>query len=107
MMNGNNFFKRLVQWFRRSSRSVKPEMALSHGHAETVRMLQMLQQTEAIELSCDEVFAKLDEYTEMALKGEEVAHLMPLVKQHLDMCPDCREEYEALVQILTAPAAAP
>lgn len=97
----------MLQWVRRSSRSGKAEIHPSNGHIGTVKMLQMLQRTEAIELSCDEVFAMLDEYTEMALKGEEIAHLMPLVKQHLDMCPDCREEYEALEQILTAVTGAP
>lgn len=53
-------------------------------------------------MPCDEVFAFLDESAERARKGENVAHLMPLVKQHLDMCPDCQEEYEALVRILAA-----
>lgn len=65
-------------------------------------LVQKLQQTEEVELTCDEVFALLDEYTDMAMKGENVASLMPLVKQHLEMCPDCREEYEALKRILHA-----
>ena len=102
MMNGNNIIKRLLQWFRRSPRSANTENTPANGHAETVRMLQMLQQTQDIELPCDEVFALLDEYAEMAQKGENVAHLMPLAKQHLEMCPDCREEYEALERILMA-----
>ena len=67
-------------------------------------LLQKLHKTEEVELTCDEVFAMLDEYTEMAMKGENVATLMPLVKQHLEMCPDCREEYEALERIIRATA---
>ncbi len=27
---------------------------------------------------------------------------MPLVQQHLEICPDCREEFEALMRILKA-----
>jgi len=45
----------------------------------------------------------LDQYAEMALRGEDPAELLPLVHYHLDMCPDCKEEYEALVRILQAP----
>jgi hypothetical protein len=29
---------------------------------------------------------------------------MPMVKQHLDLCGDCREEYEALLNIVQHPA---
>jgi hypothetical protein len=28
--------------------------------------------------------------------------LMPIVQHHLDTCPDCREEFEALLRILKA-----
>lgn len=97
-MNGNSFFTRLLNWIRRTSKYSRSK--LSNEMMGMSKMAQMLQQTEEKELSCDEVFALLDEYTEMARNGDDVAHLMPLVKQHLDMCPDCREEYEALKRIL-------
>ena len=105
-MNGKELFKRLWNWFRPSQKTSLSEVSSTNDQAMVVMMLQKLQQTEPIELTCDEVFAMLDEYTEMALKGEDVAALMPRVKQHLEMCPDCREEYEALERILlSAPAA--
>lgn len=53
-------------------------------------------------LTCDQVFDLIDQYAERAARGEEVAHLMPLVAAHLDMCPDCREHYEALERVLQA-----
>ncbi len=64
------------------------------------KLLTMLSNTEAVELSCDEVFAVLDQFAELAARGENVAQLMPLVKQHLDMCADCWEEYKVLESIL-------
>jgi hypothetical protein len=58
--------------------------------------------TEASEamLTCEQVFELIDQYAERAARGEDVAHLMPLVAAHLDMCPDCREHYEALERVL-------
>lgn len=53
-------------------------------------------------LTCDQVFELIDLYTERAARGEDVAHLMPLVAAHLEMCPDCREHYEALERVLAA-----
>jgi hypothetical protein len=55
-------------------------------------------------LTCDQVFDLIDQYAERAARGEEVAHLMPLVAAHLDMCPDCREHYEALERVLESQA---
>ena len=68
--------------------------------AEMMKMLQALAVTEEHEISCDDVFAVLDEFAEAVNRGENVLLLMPLVRQHLDMCPDCREEYEALLRML-------
>jgi hypothetical protein len=64
------------------------------------KMLAMLSNTREVELTCDEVFALLDQFTELAAQGEDVRQLMPLVQQHLDMCEDCREEYRVLESIL-------
>ncbi len=64
------------------------------------KVLTMLSDTQEKELTCDDVFAILDQFAELAERGENVAQLMPLVQQHLDMCPDCREEYKVLESIL-------
>jgi hypothetical protein len=63
-------------------------------------MLDMVAHTRERELACDEVHALIDQFAEMRMRGEDPTHLMPLVQQHLDMCPDCREEYEALMEAL-------
>jgi predicted component of type VI protein secretion system len=64
------------------------------------KMMAMLSNTQEVELSCDDVFALLDQFTELAAQGEDVAQLMPLVQHHLDTCDDCREEYKVLASIL-------
>jgi len=50
--------------------------------------------------SCEEVFAVLDQFAEAVDRGENVLIFMPLVRQHLDVCPGCREEYETLLKVL-------
>ena len=67
-------------------------------------MIQMIKNTQDVEISCDEAHRLLGEFAEMTIRGEDTAALMPLVHHHLEMCPDCREEYEALMQILQAPS---
>lgn len=66
------------------------------------RLAQMLAQTRETEYSCDDVHRLLDQFAEAVARDEDVSGLMPLVQQHLDMCPDCREEFEALLRILMA-----
>jgi len=63
-------------------------------------LLNKLAITEEQEISCDDVHEILDQFTEMKLHGEDMALLMPLVQKHLDLCPDCREEHEALLRAL-------
>ena len=69
-------------------------------------MLRVLEFVKAQELSCSEVFALLDEYVERELKDHEAARVMPLLREHFDICPDCCEEYEALLKPSRRPATA-
>lgn len=77
-----------------------------HDHSEVpdeairglIISLEEAQRKECI--SCEEVFAVVDQYAEIEIRGEDAAKLMPLLKEHLDGCHDCCEEYEALLEIL-------
>ena len=52
------------------------------------------------EVSCDEVLEMIDQFAELVMAGKNASKIMPKIQQHLDMCPDCREEYESLLKIL-------
>lgn len=62
--------------------------------------LRVLESVRLQEMPCREVFARLDEYVEKELTSREAASLMPLLREHFDVCPDCCEEYEALMRAL-------
>jgi predicted anti-sigma-YlaC factor YlaD len=72
-----------------------PQKALNH-------LVQMVAQTTETEYACDEVLRLLDAFVECVLRGEHAAQMMPLVQKHLDICADCREEYEALLRVMRA-----
>jgi hypothetical protein len=90
----------LKRLFRPKEKAPKPENKMAMTSDQAKKMLMMIEKTQDEELSCDEVFELLDVYAEKAARGEDVGDLFPLVEHHLEMCPDCREEYEAVMRIL-------
>ena len=71
-----------------------------HTPPVIVRILAMPSNTEEGALGCSEVFALLDEYTEMQAAGQDTVAYHPLVYRHLRVCPGCREEYEGLLSMI-------
>ncbi len=94
MPTNNKTMKSIFDWLRRRFKKwYRPD-------PEMQKLLQSLAMTEEQEISCDDVFAVLDQFVEAVRRGENVLIFMPLVRRHLDMCPDCREEYETLLRML-------
>ena len=65
-----------------------------------VRFLKVLDRVREEEMSCKEMYEQLDEFVEHEVNTHEAATLMPLIQEHLDMCPECCDEYEALLTVL-------
>lgn len=65
-----------------------------------LKFLRVLESVREEEASCDEVYARIDEYVEKEVGKKDAAQLMPLVREHLDLCSECCEEYEALLDVL-------
>jgi hypothetical protein len=65
-------------------------------------MLEMLTKTHEEELTCDEAFELLDQFVEAVARGEDVSALMPKMEQHLKLCRDCYEEFQALLRVIEA-----
>jgi hypothetical protein len=87
-----HLFEGLAGHFRRNPESLPDEVVQG--------ALQLLESVRVEEMPCSEVFARLDEYVERELKDHEAARVMPLLREHFDICPDCREEFEALLTAL-------
>lgn len=65
-----------------------------------VKFMRILENVRAEEMSCNEMFDRLDEFVETEVESHDAEKLMPLVREHLDMCSECEEEYEALLDVL-------
>ena len=62
--------------------------------------LHVLESVREEDVPCDEVYARIDEYVEREVGQKDAAQLMPLVREHLEMCSECCEEYQALLDVL-------
>ena len=60
------------------------------------RWVQNIYHTQAEEISCSECFDLVSHFVELESSGEDALAKMPQVKQHLDQCQACRDEYETL-----------
>ena len=68
---------------------------------ETVLGILRVLDTAGEEITCDDLFARLDEYVEREVDTKDAAQIMPVIREHLDLCPECCEEYEALLDVLS------
>ena len=87
-------------------RSIIQKIKSGFNHREEIPnkavlgFLRVLESVREEDVPCDEVYARIDEYVEREVDSKDAAKLMPLVREHLNMCSDCCEEYEALLDIL-------
>ena len=53
-----------------------------------------------VELGCYECLDQIHQYAERVLASKELPEALKLVEEHLEICGECREEYEALLTAL-------
>jgi len=83
---------------QRVRKSLRPQEELSNE--AVLGFLRVLEDVRAEELSCAEIYNKLDEYVECEMDCKDASHVMPLIREHLDICNECCEEYEALLDVI-------
>jgi hypothetical protein len=75
-----------------------------HRHTELDRLLGPT----GPEVGCQDCFELLDEYVELEVAGLDAEGRIPGLRAHLEGCPACREEHQALLELVgsTPPAEA-
>ena len=63
-------------------------------------MVRMIARTRDEEIGCEDCFAQLDRFVDQLLDGKHPEEAMPLVEHHLNICNDCKEEFQALLDAL-------
>lgn len=91
-----DFFQHIGGHFKRERQELPEEVVEG--------FLRVLEEVRVEDMPCSEVFTRLDEYVEKQVSGEDAALLMPLLREHFDLCPECCEEYEALLSCLAKTA---
>jgi hypothetical protein len=54
----------------------------------------------AAEVGCEECFERLDEFVELELARLDAGAAVPGLRAHLEGCPACREEHDALLALV-------
>lgn len=68
---------------------------------ETLKnLVRSIAATRPVEIGCETCLDQLEIFVEQELEGKDAAQALPLIKQHLDGCTGCGEEYEALLDAL-------
>ena len=78
--------------------SINPQEQLSNE--AVLGFLRVLENVDKEEISCDELYTKLDEYVDRQIDKKDADRIMPLMREHLNICPECCEEYEALLHVI-------
>jgi hypothetical protein len=90
-MNIKNIIQQMKNSFN-PEREIKDEVIL--------KFLQILESVRKQDMSCDQMFIQLDEFVDQEVNSHDAAKLMPLIQEHIDMCPECCDEYQALLTVL-------
>jgi hypothetical protein len=102
-MNMKSILQQIGDRFKRDRQPDHPE----YPDEIVAGFLRVLEEARVEDMPCEAVYARLDEYVESEVHGEDASKLMPLLREHLDMCPECCEEYEALLDMLEKSAKDP
>lgn len=65
-------------------------------------LVKLIGQTRDVEFDCGECIAHVGEFAETQLAGRPLDEALAKVEHHLTLCPECHEEWLALMKILEA-----
>ena len=66
-------------------------------------MVREIVTTREDEMDCPECFEHMDHFADLLLNGKELPDLMLRLRDHLEHCPHCNEEFDALLNALRGP----
>ena len=75
-------------------------MALSND--QIAKLLTLVGTAETDELDCGGCFDHMSQFAEAELLNREIPDALKAIEKHLDQCPCCQDEYNALLEGLRA-----
>jgi len=65
-------------------------------------LLTSVANTREAEITCGDCLAGMAEFAEKQLVGAEISSALERIEAHIALCPECAEEYEVLLGVVTA-----
>ena len=69
---------------------------------QTKTLLNYIASCKTDDIDCDACFEHMAEFVEHELLGSEISQALLQVERHVDQCPCCDDEHNALVEALQA-----
>jgi len=69
-------------------------------HEKYRKLAGFLLKTRPEEMSCDEWIDRVGEYAERVLAGRPIPASLDEVVRHIEHCPECAEEFQAILAAL-------
>lgn len=63
-------------------------------------LARVLLKTQPVELTCEEWLAEIAPYAEAIIASSSLPPNAAAIEHHLDICPECKEEFDSLLAIL-------
>ena len=63
------------------------------------RLIRRVRNTQKDEIDCSACLDQVSTYVDQELSGSDMEDRLPLVKQHLEQCTVCFEEYQLLLDL--------
>ena len=90
-MNIKTLFQNILNGFKPQP-EIKDEVVL--------KFLKVLETVQQEGVSCEDMYTQLDEFVEREVGSHDAARIMPYIQEHIDVCPECCDQYTALMDVL-------
>lgn len=74
--------------------------AMPLSKSELQELIRLVGLTNVEEMNCEQCLALVAEFAERELAGKSIPEGLQEIEQHLSICAECREEYQALERTL-------
>ena len=79
---------------------VRKVQLMSLSRKEVEELLRLVGLTMDDEINCEQCLSLVSEFAERKLAGKSILDSLQVLEQHLSICVECREEYEALARAI-------
>lgn len=70
---------------------------------QLARLARTIADTHPEELDCDAILELLAAYAEVCRDGGGLPEELTAIRDHIERCPECREEFDALLELCEHP----